>query len=82
MTAPAPVKKNEALIRGRKELAHCAECGLPYDAVEANSHQATDDPNTRRIYFQFLHGSKECISFTMAVDFETWLTAALEKSPS
>ena len=74
------LKKNEALIRVRNELTKCPECGEAYDSVAANSHQATDDATSRRFYFQFLHDGRECIAFTMAVDFEDWMKKALDAS--
>ena len=37
-------KKNEALIELRKAVSTCPECGEAFDVVNANSHQATDDP--------------------------------------
>lgn len=78
MSSEAPLlKKNEALARVKQEVETCPECGEAFDSVAANSHQATDDATSRRFYFQFLHpAGKECISFTMAVDFEAWMTKA------
>ena len=75
MSDPAFPKKNEALTRLREALRGCAECGKPYDEVNANSHQtAKDDPGAVRFYFQFLHdGGAECIAFTTAREFDAWL---------
>ena len=66
-------KKNEALIRVRREISTCPGCGRPFDAVNANSHQATPTPESLRFYFQFLHGEEECIVETTAVRFEAWM---------
>lgn len=74
------IKKNEALIRIRNELTRCPISGEPYASVAANSHQATDDPVSRRFYFQFiLEDGREFIAFTMAVDFEDWMKDAIAK---
>lgn len=70
-------KKNEALRQVREALQTCPKCGKPFDEVDANSHLAVStDPSSLRFYFQFVHGSKECIDFMLARDFGAWLEKA------
>ena len=73
MNEPRLPKKSEALIRVRKEVTRCPKCGDPYDQVEANSHRTAPDSDDLRFYFQFIHGSRECVDFTMASEFEDWI---------
>ena len=73
-------RKNDLLIRVRKELSKCPKCGLTFDRVDANSHQTTPDPETWRIYFLFAHGKKECVDFTTGREFDGWIAKAQARS--
>lgn len=71
-------RKYDALIRVRKELTSCSECGKPYASVNANSHKTSTEEESVRFYFQFLHEDhSECIGQVMAVDFGAWMDKRL-----
>ncbi len=71
-------RKYDALIRVRKELTQCSECGKPYATVNANSHKTSTEEESVRFYFQFIHEDQsECIGQVMAVDFNNWMKEKL-----
>ena len=76
MTESSFPDKSTALTRVRAALNSCPKCGLAVDEIAANSHKTSDDLGMVRFYFQFIHGKGECIDFTYAKDFESWLEQA------